>query len=140
MLSTISNKFSDNTEYAWNEISNSIETPVIRQKGESQNGCFKKTKHAKTSEKRTSYFFSYVCASGLRNVLFSENLACFVFLKHPFWDSTFYLITDEEPLGFNYLMTLSTVLSHFCDSTSLMNSVINLSCDSWQRNSHLHIW
>ena len=25
---------------------------VIRQKGESQNGCFKKTKHAKFSEKR----------------------------------------------------------------------------------------
>ena len=26
---------------------------VIRQKGESQNGCLKKTKHAKFSEKRT---------------------------------------------------------------------------------------
>ena len=26
---------------------------VIRQKGESQNGCFKKTKHAKFSEKQT---------------------------------------------------------------------------------------
>ena len=26
---------------------------VIRQKGESQSGCFKKTKHAKFSEKRT---------------------------------------------------------------------------------------
>ena len=26
---------------------------VIRQKGESQNGCYKKTKHAKFSEKRT---------------------------------------------------------------------------------------
>ena len=26
---------------------------VIRQKGESENGCFKKTKHAKFSEKRT---------------------------------------------------------------------------------------
>ena len=28
-------------------------SPVIRQKGESQNGCFKKTKHAKFSEKQT---------------------------------------------------------------------------------------
>ena len=28
---------------------------VIRQKGESQNGCFKKTKHAKFSEKRTFF-------------------------------------------------------------------------------------
>ena len=28
-------------------------SPVIRQKGESQNGCLKKTKYAKFSEKRT---------------------------------------------------------------------------------------
>ena len=32
---------------------------------------------------------------GVRNVRFSENLACFVFLKHPFWDSPFCLITNE---------------------------------------------
>ena len=32
---------------------------------------------------------------GVRNVRFSENLACFVFFKHPFWDSPFCLITDE---------------------------------------------
>ena len=32
---------------------------------------------------------------GVRNVRFSKNLACFVFLKHPFWDSLFCLITDE---------------------------------------------
>ena len=30
-----------------------INSPVIRQKDESQNGCFKKTKHAKYTEKRT---------------------------------------------------------------------------------------
>ena len=36
------------------------------------------------------------CAyQGVRNVRFSENLACFIFLKHPFWDSPFCLITDE---------------------------------------------
>ena len=36
------------------------------------------------------------CAyQGVRNVHFLENLACFVFLKHPFWDSPFCLITDE---------------------------------------------
>ena len=28
-------------------------SPVMRQKGESENRCFKKTKHAKFSEKRT---------------------------------------------------------------------------------------
>ena len=32
---------------------------------------------------------------GVRNICFSENLACFVFLKHPFWDSSFCLITDD---------------------------------------------
>ena len=42
---------------------------VISQKGGSQNGCFKKTKCA---------------CQGVRNVRFSENLACFVFLKHQF--------------------------------------------------------
>ena len=31
----------------------------------------------------------------VRNVCFSENLAHFVFLRHPFWDSHFCLITDE---------------------------------------------
>ena len=31
----------------------------------------------------------------VRNVRFSENLACFVFLKHPFWDLPVYLITDD---------------------------------------------
>ena len=30
-----------------------VNVSVIRQKGESQNGCFKETKHAKFSEKRT---------------------------------------------------------------------------------------
>ena len=30
----------------------------------------------------------------VRNFRFLENLTCFVFLKHPFWDSPFCLITD----------------------------------------------
>ena len=38
------------------------------------------------------------CAyQGIRNVRFSENLTCFVFLKHPFRDSPFCLITDGTP-------------------------------------------
>ena len=65
----------------------------------SQNGCLKKRKHAKFSEKRTFltpwYTQLRVCAyQGVRTVRFSENLACFVSLKHPFWDSPFYFITD----------------------------------------------
>ena len=55
---------------------------VIRQKGESQNGYFKKTKYVKLSEKTN---ISY--PHGVRNVHFSENLAYFVFFIHPFSDS-----------------------------------------------------
>ena len=74
-----------------------VKSSVIRQKGESQNGCFKKTKHAKFSKKRI--FLTRTCAyQGARNIRFSENLACFVFLKHSFWDSAFCLITDEIQL------------------------------------------
>ena len=56
---------------------------VISQKGESQNGCIKKTKHAKFSD-----------------------LVCFIFLKHQFWDPPVCLITDEvwfQNLGKNKL-------------------------------------
>ena len=70
---------------------------VIRQKGQSQNGCFKKTKHVEFSEKRT-FFYPLIrtgtCAyQGVKTVRFSENLTCFVFLKYPFWGSPFCLIT-----------------------------------------------
>ena len=65
-------------------------TSIIRQNGKSQNGCFKKTKHVKFSGKRTFLTPWY------KHVRFSENLACFVFLKHPFWDSPFCLIIDEK--------------------------------------------
>ena len=72
---------------------------VIKQKIESQNGCFKKTKHAKFSEKRkflTPLSRTRTCVyQGVRNVCFSENLACFVFLKHPFWGMPFCLINDD---------------------------------------------
>ena len=78
---------------------------VRGQKGESQNGCFKKAKHAKFSEKRTFLtpnFPKKLIFLGpyqrVRNVCFSENLTCFVFLKHPFWDSPFCLITDDNIL------------------------------------------
>ena len=76
-----------------------IISSVIRQKRKSQNGCFKKTKHAKFSEKK-NISHPLICTrtcpyQGVRNVRFSENLACSVFLKHPFWDSPFCLITDD---------------------------------------------
>ena len=48
---------------------------VIRQKGDLKTGVSRK--------------------QSTLNVRFSENLACLVFLKHPFWDSPFCLISDE---------------------------------------------
>ena len=53
-------------------------TSVIKPKGESQNGCFEKTKHVKFSEKR-NVFYPLIRT----NVLFSENLTCFVFFETP---------------------------------------------------------
>ena len=75
----------------WSKYTNSS---VIRQKGESQNGCFKETKHSKFFEKWT-FLTPWYAYQGLRNVCFSENLACFLLLKHPFWDSLFCLINDQ---------------------------------------------
>ena len=46
----------------------------------------------------TSYplICTYTCAyQGVRNVHFSGNLVCFVFLKHPFWDSPFCLMNEK---------------------------------------------
>ena len=44
---------------------------------------------------RKKRLFRACTCQGVRNVRFSENLTCFVFLKHPFWDSPFCLITDD---------------------------------------------
>ena len=55
---------------------------------------------------KTNIFYPVIrtraCAyQGVRNVPFPENLACFVFLSHPFWESPFFLITgDIYFLGF----------------------------------------
>ena len=61
---------------------------LIKQKGKSQNGRKKKTKHAKFSKKASisypliaTHAFAY---QGVKNVNFSENLALFVFLEPPF--------------------------------------------------------
>ena len=44
--------FLEDTEHGCETFQN-VNSSVIRQKGESQNGCFKNTKHAKFSEKQT---------------------------------------------------------------------------------------
>ena len=44
--------------------------------------------------RKTNISYPLICIR-VPPVHFWENFACFVFLKHPFWDSPFYLITDD---------------------------------------------
>ena len=54
---------------------------VIREKVESQIGCFKETKHVKFSEKRT--FLTYVCVSGGKKCSFFGKFDMLCFLETP---------------------------------------------------------
>ena len=82
----------------WNhEISNittAIKSPAIRQKGESQNGCCKKTKYAKFSKKKkqkkqtNKYFFppdthTQVWVLGIKNFSFFGKFGVLCFLVTP---------------------------------------------------------
>ena len=110
----------------WREMLMS-KSPVIKQKGKSQKGCFKNTKHDKFSEKRT--FLTLWCAyQGVRNVRFSKNLACFVFLKHPFWDLCVCLITDEV----SFLTNIPFPYTHHVDAPCS-----GLQCFEWIFNQYI---
>ena len=50
---------------------------------------FPKNEHSFPPDRHTYVSGSKKCC------FFSENLACYVFLKHPFWDPPFYFITDD---------------------------------------------
>ena len=69
---------------------------AIMQKGESQNGCFKKNKtpNCPENERFLPSDTHILCVSGGKKCsLFGKfGILCF-FLKHPFWDSPFCLIT-----------------------------------------------
>ena len=50
---------------------------IIREKGESQNGCFKKTKHSKFSAKTNTFtpWYAHVCAyQGVKKCLFLRKI------------------------------------------------------------------
>ena len=52
-----------------------------------------------------------ICAyQGVRNVRFLENLAYFVFLKYPFWNSPFCLIANNCTQGFKVSMKCKPVI------------------------------
>ena len=65
------------------------------------------------------------CAyQGVQNVRFSENLVCFVFLKHPFWDSPFCLITDDltnQIAGMSGMKLLNSLI--FCMLTEIYENL-----------------
>ena len=112
---------------------------VTRQKGESQNGCFKKTKHAKFSEKTNISFLLIRTRQEVRNVRFTENLACFVFLKHPFWDSPFSLITTISALHFviSILMVFIS-LSIFMIKNATINPPDTNAVSKTNETAHFH--
>ena len=71
---------------------------IIRQKSESQNGCFKKTKQAKFSEKRPFLLMIRTrtrAYQGVRNVRFSEIWCALFSWNIRFEIRLFCLITDE---------------------------------------------
>ena len=51
-------------------------------------------------------WYTHVRFLHVRNVRFSERLACFVFLKNPLWDSSFALL----PTKYSFIYCLYTVL------------------------------
>ena len=55
----------------------------------------KKRKHVKLSKKQTFLRVRTCAYQGIKNFRFSENLTCFAFLRHPFSDLPFCLVTDE---------------------------------------------
>ena len=69
-------------------------SPLIRQKGESQNEFYRKTQHAKVSEKRI------VRIRGWEMFVFLKIWGVFCFLVTPALRSSFYLITDELLIRF----------------------------------------
>ena len=77
-------------------INDNLNLSVVREKGESQNGCFMKTKHFKFPEKQillSPDTQTYGCVSWGKKCSFLAYLTSFVFLKHPFWYLPFCLIT-----------------------------------------------
>ena len=73
--------------------------PGNKAKGRISKRVFQESKARQNFRKTNiSYLLIRTCTyayQGVRNVCFSEILACFAFLKHPFSNSPFCLIPDE---------------------------------------------
>ena len=88
---------------------NSQHSSVIRQKGESLSGVSRKQRTSNFPKNEHTWAYQ-----GVRNFRFSENLAYFVLLKHPFWDSPFCLTTDAIWVTFIFLVGVENVSSFNC--------------------------
>ena len=89
---------------------------------------------------------SYLLIQRVRNVRFSENLSCFVFLKYPLWDMLFCLIADElkrtlwvvlffvmlEPAGI-YLLKVEN--KHNKKRCKICSKLL-IKTPKWQHSSH----
>ena len=66
-------------------MKNILFSSVIRQKGESKNGCFKKIKRAKFFEKRTflTPWYAHVCVSGGKKCSYFGKFGVLCFLETP---------------------------------------------------------
>ena len=73
---------------------------LIRQKGRISKRVFQENE-ARQIFRKTDISCAY---QGARNVCFLENWACLVFLKHPFWDSPFCLITDALQITLEHIL------------------------------------
>ena len=65
-------------------------------KGRIWKRVFQESKACQNFRKTNISYLLIRTRKGVRNVCFSEILACFAFLKHPFWDSLFCLITGDK--------------------------------------------
>ena len=73
-------------------VSNGLISSVINQKGESQNGCFKKIKHAKFPKSEHFLPFdthTYLCVSGGKKCSFFGNFGMLYFFETPVSGFTF---------------------------------------------------
>ena len=90
---------------------------------------------------------------GVRNNRFSENLVCFVFLKHPFWDSPFNLITNDFVysvtshkfvLGKSFKTMMKFIIHDVNRALSWrklsIGSTISLNCRHWDAASQEKWW
>ena len=105
----------------------SLNSSIITQKGESQNGCLKKTARQIFQKTNMSYPVMGIrtCAcQGVRNICFLENLACFIFLKHPFWDLPFCLITNESPNSSKFVHLSQNYIIHLYLKSQIVSKII----------------